>query len=363
MISIIASILRPEDYRCPVKQFCVSGTGLALAGIWVMYAMNLLACVTMCLTIMSRLYGMYGNLHLTVCIAKITCRVFDPCFYDELDVDARRGVPDPDPLPRWFCSTSRLPASQLTFRSLASLFTTTSRVIEAEAVHITPAEAVLIRDAKTAFMPVLPPFPYQCLDSVQFCKIRFGDQGMSVVQVEVCLTAQLNPYRPVVNITLTCSPVYPKRILSATLKLTFPNNDVLDISPESELGPETETVVERRDATTATAQLGASFAGANVGGAATWESSVQRTATRRTQLKIHGFRRGVDTAQWSIQEDSGDGGRGGLPNKVNMSLVLNHKPTLVRCDCLIQVVEVGGRICPHRVLENLLFDDFRRLHL
>lgn len=225
----------------------------------------------------------------------------------------------------------------------------------------TPTSPEMLEAAKAAFykaiteeVPELPQLFYPHLDS-RFYEVPFGNRGLSVVQVEIHLKTKLNPFQSIVDIDMTCAPVYPKHILAATLSLKFPNNVVKGISPETEFGPETATTIEKRHALTAAARLGITFSAASASGATTYKSSVQQVATQLTQVQIHGFIRGTDTAQWSLQEDTGEGGKGGLPHKVYMSLELGFKPKLAKCQCLIQVVERSGRTARHLGTQTLHF--------
>jgi len=72
------------------------------------------------------------------------------------------------------------------------------------------------------------------------------------------------------------------------------------------------------------------------------EAGTERSATRYTHAQIEGVKVGPDAVQWSLTEDTGEGGQAGLPSTIDMSLTLIRKPARVDYRC--RVAEVKGQV-------------------
>lgn len=188
----------------------------------------------------------------------------------------------------------------------------------------------------------LPDFPYP-KTSPQFFTVKLGDKGLSFVEVAVTIKPLSTPAkRPQVDVLLKCCPAHPRRISSVVLTLAFQGNEVDDIQPTVELGPETKTEIEKTNNKSKSISGGLDREGITLGAEWKHEKGETHSATRSTQMKISGLIKGADTALWSLTEDTGTGGQGGLPDRVPMSFSLSYKPAKVVYECRVTSVKDGS---------------------
>lgn len=199
---------------------------------------------------------------------------------------------------------------------------------------------------------VLPDFPYPKIGP-QYFTVKLGEKGLSFVEIELSVRPLTPANRPHVDVLLKCCPAHPRRISSVILSLKFPKNQVDDVQPTVVLGPETKMDIEMTDNTSKSLSGGLDREG--VTASAEWKHEVEevQSATRSTRMKICGLSQGADTAYWSLTEDTGQGGKGGLPDQVLLSLSLSYKPSTVRYKC--RVTSVKGGIKEHYADETRHF--------
>lgn len=58
-------------------------------------------------------------------------------------------------------------------------------------------------------------------------------------------------------------------------------------------------------------------------------------------MKISGLVKSAHTAWWSLTEDTGQGGKDGLPEQVDMSFTLGYKPAEIKYECRVTNVKDG----------------------
>lgn len=192
-------------------------------------------------------------------------------------------------------------------------------------------------------VPALPTFPCSSpAPQPQRFTVPLGEKGFSFIQVTVnFLPLQMPAYRAHVKVLLECIVAYPRRISSVALSLGFPNNNIEDLHPTIELGPETTTDVKTTHNTAIAFDGGIGFQATSVMGGRKRKIEEVQSATRITQMKIIGFVKDTNTACWYLTEDVGQGGQGGLPTRVPKEFTLAYKPGETRFQCRVTSVKDG----------------------
>lgn len=191
----------------------------------------------------------------------------------------------------------------------------------------------------TAPIPALPVFPYP-LPLPQSFTIPLGERGFSSIHVEVTFRPlEMPAQRAHVDVVLRCIAAHPRRISSVMLSLMFPDNDVEDLHPTDDFGPETPMHVETTHNTEVGLNAGIAWQGMSAGGG--WKRGVGEieSATRITRRTIKGLVKDANTALWSLEEDVAQ--RGGLPIQVLMRFTLGYKPDRGVFKCRVTSVKDG----------------------
>ncbi|KAH8981878.1 hypothetical protein EDB92DRAFT_1896123 [Lactarius akahatsu] len=192
--------------------------------------------------------------------------------------------------------------------------------------------------------PPLPAFKYKTAPSYFRCDI--ADQGSSFVSVTFIPDQLVIPGDTVrVNVKLLCLTHDPRlRIVSVSLRVVVPDNEVRSVEPQKLSIGEGVVVVHRTD----TANTGIA-ANVRLGSAGGDTSSTKVITTQRTgeEAIARDIRGDVDrnNAVWSIKDNSAQGIRG---NVEELSFTLERQPGEILCICSVSaMMEDGSMITRH----------------
>ncbi|KAH9007989.1 hypothetical protein EDB83DRAFT_2323490 [Lactarius deliciosus] len=193
--------------------------------------------------------------------------------------------------------------------------------------------------------PPLPAFNYETAPSYLRCDI--ADQGSSFVSVTFIPDQLVVPGDAVhVNVKLLCLAHDPRlRIVSVSLRVVVPDNEVRIVEPQKLTIGEGVVVVHRTD--TANTGIAANIRLGSAGGdtSSTKVITTQRTGEEAISRDIRGD---VDrnNAVWSIKDNGAQGIRG---NVEELSFTLERQPGEFLCICSVSAMMEDGRMITRHI--------------